>query len=146
MHFNPSLPQEREAKCHARYHQGILTIVLDCFHNHVKPSMPIYSTSIGINNSRKLTLWRLGKEKKSKKQRWQVLHTKLTALKVISLCPLVLPSKVCWRQDSALRSKGGVVVGSGLFECAAKERQRACGLNFVQLKKGKEHSGWILNF
>ena len=40
-----------------------------------------------------------------------------TALKVATLCPLVLPVTLGYRQDRALGTEGGEVVGIGLCYC-----------------------------
>jgi hypothetical protein len=59
------------------------------------------------------------------------LDRKLTALKVPRLCLLVLLVKVCWGQGRVLRSEGGKVTGSRLFEYAIGEGSWKFRLNFV---------------
>ena len=40
-----------------------------------------------------------------------------TALKVATMCPLVLPVNLCYRQGRALGPEGGKVVDIGRFDC-----------------------------
>ena len=57
---------------------------------------------------------------------WHCVYL-FTALKVATLCPLVRPVNLCYRQGRVLGTEGGKVVGIGWFDCWVKKEGASWG-------------------
>jgi hypothetical protein len=112
-------------------------IITVCCENYTKDintqcweTAEVFSVEAGgvYNYHCDLTLLRRKKKKKKMRQGLQrkgLLHyykgdRKFTLLNILSLFPLVLMVKVCWRQGKALRSEEGRTSGSGLLRVGSR--------------------------
>jgi hypothetical protein len=103
---------------------------------HLEPSMPVYSPNIKINNSRKLTIWRLSKENKNKnKKHWCIVKG----------ATYKTDCSEGYQSVSARPSSKGTL--EARQRCEVKEAWSwEVDCLSVQQKKGTEYSGLILDF